>query len=356
MRIALRHKFLLAFELAILAAAVVVRLVWPDVVWPIAALAMAVMAIGWVGYLIATWWIHQSLSRIRKAAEAVGRGDLSRRVELHPRDEIEKLVRSFNQMADRLEQTVTEERVLQAQLTRSEKLAAIGELAATVAHEVNNPLDGLQSCSRIIRRSMDEDAGRVREMLDLMDTGLYRLEMTVRRLLTLARDETVNLAPGEMTQIVNEAVEYVEARIGRQAVTLVKEMPDAPIYVDCDQQQLVQVLINLLGNALDSMLDAGTLTVQLTHDQDNGHVRLTVHDTGSGISPEHLSNIFDPFFTTKAGGAGTGLGLAVVKKVIKAHNGRVRVDSELGQGTSFTIDLPVGSMAHAMTSSQPARV
>ena len=122
------------------------------------------------------------------------------------------------------------------------------------------------------------------------------------------------------------------------------------------QQQLVQVLINLLGNALDSMPDAGTLTVQLTHDQGNGHVRLTVHDTGSGISPDHLSNIFDPFFTTKAGGAGTGLGLAVVKKVIKAHNGRVRVDSELGQGTSFTIDLPVGSMAHAMTSSQPARV
>jgi len=356
MHIALRHRFLLVFELAVLVLATVVWLVWSEAVWPIAVVAGAVMVVGWVLGLVGNWRIHRSLSRVRRAAEAIGRGDLSRRVELRPGDEIEKLVRSFNQMADRLERTVSEERELQRQLTRSEKLAVIGELAATVAHEVNNPLDGLQNCSRIIRRSA-EDPQRVRHLLDLMDGALYRIEMIVRRLLTLARDETTRLAPGRLDEIVTEAIAFLEPRVGKQGIDLVVRIPDQPVFVVCDRQQMVQVMINLIVNGLDSMSDEGKLTVELATDSRNRLVKIRIGDTGGGIAPEHLAKIFEPFFTTKPGGAGTGLGLAVVKKIVAAHNGHVRVDSKVGVGTTLTIELPVISANEAAAvHGQPAEV
>ncbi len=356
MHIALRHRFLLVFELAVLVLATAVWLVWPEAVWPIAVVAAAVMVVGWVLVLVGNWRIHRSLSRVRRAAEAIGRGDLSRRVELTAGDEIEKLVRSFNQMADRLERTVSEERELQRQLTRSEKLAVIGELAATVAHEVNNPLDGLQNCSRIIRRSA-EDPQRVRHLLDLMDGALYRIEMIVRRLLTLSRDETTRLVPGRLDEIVTEAIAFLEPQVGKQGIDLVVRMPEQPIFVACDRQQMVQVMINLMVNGLDSMSDEGKLTVELASDSQDRLARIRVQDTGEGIAPEHLTKIFEPFFTTKPGGAGTGLGLAVVKKIVAAHNGHVRVESKVDVGTTFTIKLPVTSPSEAAAvRGQPAEV
>ena len=355
MHLALRHKFLLAFEGALIAIGALGWLLCASARLPIVVVTGTAMLVGWLLLVAGSWRLHQSLSRVRRAAEAIGRGDLSRRVELQPRDDIEKLVRSFNQMADRLEQTVLEERDLQQQLTRTEKLAAIGELAATVAHEVNNPLDGLQNCSRIIRRSA-EDPQKVRHLLDLMDGALYRIEMIVRRLLMLARDEPPRLAVTPLNEVITEAIAFVEPRIARQAVELVSEVPEQPVYVECDRQQLVQVLINLMVNALDSMPDGGQLTVGLTPAR-GGQLALLVRDTGSGIAEEHLARIFEPFFTRKAGGAGTGLGLAVVKKIIDAHRGEIRVDSRLGEGTSFTIELSAATFSQAQVRpAQPAEV
>jgi signal transduction histidine kinase len=355
MHLALRHKFLLAFESALVAIGALTWLLCPWALVPIVVVTGAAMLVGWILLAVGSWRLHQSLSRVRRAAEAIGRGDLSRRVELQPLDDIEKLIRSFNQMADRLEQTVSEERDLQQQLSRTEKLAAIGELAATVAHEVNNPLDGLQNCSRIIRRSA-EDPQKVRHLLDLMDGALYRIEMIVRRLLMLARDEPPRLAVTPLNEVITEAIAFVEPRIARQGVELVREVPERPLYVECDRQQLVQVMINLMVNALDSMPDGGRLTIGLGPAK-GGQLNLSVRDTGSGIAREHLGRIFEPFFTRKAGGAGTGLGLAVVKKIIDAHRGRIRVDSRPGEGTSFTIELSAATFSQAQVRlAQPAEV
>jgi len=350
MHLALRHKFLFAFESAMLVVGALAWVVWPGARLPMVVVTGTAMLVGWALLAVGSWRLHQSLSRVRRAAEAVGRGDLSRRVELQPRDDIEKLVRSFNQMADRLEQTVSEERDLQQQLTRTEKLAAIGELAATVAHEVNNPLDGLQNCSRIIRRSA-EDPQKVRHLLELMDGALYRIEMIVRRLLMLARDEPPRLAVTPLNEVITEAIAFVEPRVARQGVQLVTELSE-PLYVECDRQQLVQVLINLMVNALDSMPNGGQLTIGLKPGK-GGRLDLSVRDTGSGIAPEHLTRIFEPFFTRKAGGAGTGLGLAVVKKIIDAHRGRIHVDSTRGEGTSFTIELSAATFGQ--TPARPAQ-
>jgi len=243
-------------------------------------------------------------------------------------------------MADRLEITAREERRLQEQLMRSEKLAVIGELAATVAHEVNNPLDGLQNCSRLARRSIDNPQ-RVRQMLDLMDTGLYRIEMIVRRLLTTARDDAPRIGVVRLDECINDAVMFLEPKVVRHEVDFVCRLGERPVHIKADRQQITQVMINLMLNAIDSMPEGGRLSVVI-HDPDaeRREVRIDVSDTGSGIPEQQRQRIFEPFFTTKAPGSGTGLGLTVVQRIIKAHNGEIEVHSVPGEGTTFSIKLP----------------
>jgi signal transduction histidine kinase len=318
-------------------------LIWPQAYRPILASAGFAAVTAWLVAYYTNQRLRRSINRLRRAADAIGQGDFSKRVEVQPGDEITKLCRSFNQMAGKLEATVKQERRLQEQLTRSEKLAVIGELAATVAHEVNNPLDGLQNCSRIIRKRVDADP-RVNRLLDLMDSGLYRIEMIVRRLLTFARGGVTRLAPVRLDEVVTEATLFVQPRMDRQNVEFVTEFADPPVIAMADRHQLCQVMINLLLNALDAIAEGGRLTIGVQPDPDDAaYVRLSVTDNGDGIPPEHLPRIFEPFYTTKKQGAGTGLGLAVVTQLVEAHHGTVQVDSRPGQGTTFIVRLPAAS-------------
>lgn len=341
MHIGVRRKFLVGYQATILVGALAVLLRWPESRWPILILTGISVLTGWAVATISNRWLHKSIGRLRRAADAIGRGDLCNRVEVHPGDELAKLARSFNQMADRLERTAEEERRLQEQLMRSGKLAVIGELAATVAHEVNNPLDGMQNCSRLIRRSTD-DPQRIRRLLDLMDAGLYRIEMIVRRLLTLARDDAPQIRPVRLDEPINEAVMFLEPKIVRREVEFVRRFGDRPIYVRADRQQITQVMINLILNALDSMPDGGRLSVVIGEpDLTRRTVRVEVTDTGLGIPEQQQQRIFEPFFTTKGPGAGTGLGLTVVARILRAHGGRIEVRSVPGAGTTFTVELPL---------------
>lgn len=341
MHIGVRRKFLIGFLVAILLGAAAVCLIWPSSAVPVLALLAYCVVAAWLVAVISNRWLHRSIGRLRRAADAIGRGDLTNRVEVYPGDEMAKLARSFNQMANRLEETVKEERRLQEQLTRSEKLAIIGELAAEVAHEVNNPLDGIQNCSRLIRRGVG-DQHRVRQMLDLMDTGLYRIEMIVRRLLTMARDDAPQIGTVRLDEVIDDAVVFLEPKITRREVDFVRELSDQPVYVKADRQQLTQVMINLMLNAIDSMPDGGRLTVRVCErDVSLGMGCVRVIDTGCGIPEAQRQRIFEPFFTTKGPGAGTGLGLAMVARVVESHEGRITVDSTPGQGTSFALELPL---------------
>jgi signal transduction histidine kinase len=235
-----------------------------------------------------------------------------------------------------------EQERLRQQLTRSEKLALIGELAATVAHEVNNPLDGLQNSTRIIRRNLD-NVDQTRQLLDMMDAGLYRIEMIVRRLLAMSRDEAINPVPTRMDEIVSDAIVFVQPKFNRRSIKLVREFPDPTPFAMADRNQFVQALINLMINAADSMRDGGTLTLACRPDDESRTVHLEVRDSGSGIDEEHLPHIFEPFYTTKGKGSGTGLGLAVVARVIEAHQGKIDVKSTPGEGTTFIIELPAAA-------------
>lgn len=341
MHLNLRQKYSLAYVAVIATAAGLVMLGWHEDAYGVGVMALAAIGAGWLVWAVAAWRLQRSISRLRQAAEAIGSGDFSQRVPCDEGDDLAKLVQAFNRMADRLGQLAEEERRLRGQLTRSERLAAIGELAATVAHEVNNPLDGIENCTRIIRRNID-NAEQTRRMLDLMDSGLYRIEMIVRRLLSFARDETMNLVPTPLGDVLNDALLFVQPRLDRHGVELVRRGPEQSVFALGDRTQLAQGLINLLLNAVDSIALRGRITVCVVGPTDEAApvVQLSVEDNGDGIAPEHVPHIFEPFFSTKGPGGGTGLGLAVVKKIVEAHHGRIDVDSRLGEGTRFTISLP----------------
>ena len=335
----LRYHFLLIFALLFSGLGVILSLAIPDHCWGIAAMLVGGLVSAWLVALLGERSMRRRLHRLREAADALGRGELGRHITWGPKDDFVKLAESLDRITEQLRARCREEDRLRKQLTRSEKLALIGELAAVVAHEINNPLDGLQNCTRIIRRHRDNPE-QTMELLDLMDAGLYRIEMIVRRLLSMSRDEPVHLTPTRLDEVVNDAVLFVQPRLDRHHIELVRRFPDIPLMAMIDRAQMAQVLINLAINAADSMLDGGRLEIVGRAGNDGRTVLLDVIDTGKGIEPNVLPNIFDPFYTTKDMGLGSGLGLSVVKRIIVAHQGTIEVTSELGRGTCFHIKLP----------------
>jgi two-component system NtrC family sensor kinase len=172
-----------------------------------------------------------------------------------------------------------------------------------------------------------------------MDAGLYRIEMIVWRLLSMSRDDPVMLAPTRLEDVMEDAILFAKPRLDRHGIALAREFPDEPLFLLADRDQLSQALINLILNSADAMPEGGTLTVSGNADTQSAGVVLEISDTGCGISPEHLPHVFEPFYTTKARGRGTGLGLAVVSRVIEAHGGKVTCHSQPGAGCRFRMEL-----------------
>jgi len=296
------------------------------------------LGLAWLISHLAMRNLRQSVHELREATDAISRGDLTQQVSQLTHDDFIKLAESFDRVVNQLRETVREQDRLRQQLTRSEKLALIGELAATVAHEINNPLDGLQNSTRIIRRNLD-NVEQTRYLLDMMETALYRIEMIVRRLLAMSRDEPIHLVPTRMDDIINDAELFVRPRLNRQQIEWICDSPDRSVYVQADRSQLAEVLINLMINAADAMPTGGKLVLRYRLADEGRRVILELSDTGQGVASEHLPNIFEPFYTTKSKGSGTGLGLTVVARIIEAHAGSIDVSSEPGRGTRFRIEL-----------------
>jgi len=343
----LRQRFLWAYTAIVCAAAAVVWWIWPAGWHCILAMLAASVAAAWVVARALTWALRRRVRMLREATEAVSRGELDHRIDVLARDDFVKLAESLDRMVQQLRETVHEREHLRRKLDRSEKLALIGELAASVAHEINNPLDGLQNSTRIIRDDLPaieegnrESIDRTRQLLDLMETGLYRIEMIVRRLLTMSRDEPISAVPTRLDEIVSDAVLFVRPKLDRNRVELLTDFPAEPVFAQADRLQLVQVVINLMINAADAMPDGGKLVVRGRSDGDRGRAILEIIDTGHGIDEKVLPHIFEPFYTTKDKGAGTGLGLSVVARIVEAHGGAIDVTSDPGRGTRFHIELP----------------
>lgn len=224
----------------------------------------------------------------------------------------------------------------QVQLVRADKLAALGTLAAGVAHEVNNPLQPVLTNLEMTLEDIDDGKQVDRELLDFARKEVQRIKRIVTRLLDFARPSKPDMLPTNINEMVNDVMTLTAKQLEHSRVK-VKTILAATRPVMGNADQIRQVILNLVVNAMDAMRDGGTLTIQ-TADARN-ELTLTVHDTGTGIPPEQISQIFDPFFTTKS--SGTGLGLSVSYGIIQGHGGQISVDSKVGEYAAFTIRLPV---------------
>jgi signal transduction histidine kinase len=275
------------------------------------------------------------LNRTIKRATA---GDLSVRARSGTAAEVGELANAFNRMMDEIEESRDREKVQRAQLAHTEKMAAVGTLAAGVAHEVNNPLNGIMTCIENMRANLDD-----REMLeryfDLIHDGLQRIEHTVVNLLDFSRERRMELMPTSINHSLRHVAELTKYQLREGRVDVKLDLDPKQPYVTADQFQMDQLFLNLVLNALQAMPGGGRLILRTI--QKDGRVLAEVHDTGVGIPQERRERIFDPFFTTREVGEGTGLGLTVSDSIATAHGGTLEVESTPGHGSVFRVSFPI---------------
>lgn len=309
--------------------------------------------------------VYRPTAALRRGTERLAAGDLSVVIDAHRSDELGLLAVSFNRMAgslrdadaelrewsrtleDRVGQKTRELEQLNAHLVQVEKNASLGRMAATVAHELNNPLTGILTYAKLTARRIGrllpegEDRHRLLDTLEMIQAESMRCGNIVRGLLTYARQGSAELRPAALHELVDRALKLVAHHIELRGIVAERELTLADDRVVCDPDQIVQALLALLVNAVESMGDGGRLTVRTWVDAAAPDaVRLSIRDTGVGIPPEVQPRIFDPFFSTKQEAKGVGLGLAVVYGIVQRHDGRIEVESRPGGGTTFTITLP----------------
>jgi len=227
---------------------------------------------------------------------------------------------------------------LEEQLQISEKMASIGLLAAGVAHEVNTPLTGISSYTQMLLQQA-EASDPSTKVLEKIERQTFRAAKIVNGLLNLARPAQVDSGPCDINVVINDVLSLLEHQFRTGSIQVRKELAGSAPVVQGIEHKLQQVFLNLFLNARDAMPKGGWLTIVSRQDR-NGAV-VEVGDTGSGIPPDQLSRIYDPFFTTKAIGKGTGLGLSITYGIVQEHGGSITCDSQIGQGTRFTIHLPL---------------
>lgn len=276
--------------------------------------------------------ITRPITALVEANRRLAQGDMTVRVQPYGSGELAELGHSFNKLAETLNST-------QQELLHKERLASMGQLAAGVAHEINNPLGTILLFSDMLYKETSRDDPRSKDLKMIVDET-NRCKNIVADLLNFSRQQEVLAQDIDVNALISSVIEVVEHQPIFESVNFVKHLaPDLPA-IQADPAQLKQVFVNLFNNAAEAKGDGGTITLT-TRPIDGSFVEIKVSDTGCGIPEEDLGKLFTPFFTTKALGKGTGLGLSIVYGIIKMHKGQITAQSEVGQGTTFTITLPI---------------
>jgi two-component system NtrC family sensor kinase len=276
--------------------------------------------------------ITRPIDALVQATKKLAQGDMSVRVKTDGRGEWALLGNSFNSMVEQIHNTEKE-------LLQKEKLASMGQLAAGVAHEINNPLGTILLFADVLSKELPEGDPK-RDDLKMIRNETIRCKNIVSDLLNFARQQEVLAQDTNLHDLLEQATRKVSHQDSFKNVTITRSFSNDPLVLQADQSQLMQVFVNLLNNAAEAISGFGTITIA-TRTPEKGWVAVTVSDTGCGIREEHLEKLFTPFFTTKPIGKGTGLGLSIVYGIIKMHRGQIAVKSTLGQGTTFTVTLPM---------------
>jgi two-component system, NtrC family, sensor kinase len=302
-------------------------------------------------FLVVYVVLHRSLSRpiaaLLGGAKALGEGDLSHRVKTpETGDEIEQLAMEFNRMADNLteqrraaEQAAENRLILEKQLRHSERLASVGRLAAGIAHELGAPLNVIDARAEQLVEKPETAREKQIKNLTIIRSQTARITHIVRQLLNLARPYNLRFEKIALKDLVKSALAEFDVRENLQ-IELVAEKE---LYFSGDADFLEQVLVNIFRNAVQAMKSSGILKIELGESvRDGGNFAVVkVSDTGMGITPENIEKIFDPFYTTKDIGEGTGLGLAVSRRIVEEHGGTIEAANITNGGALFTIYLPL---------------
>ncbi len=261
-------------------------------------------------------------------------------------DEIDILAEKFNDMILRLNITYKDLQTTQTNLIQSEKLASVGTLTAGLAHEINNPVAGLQNC---IRRIKNDPANieQNEKYLVMMETATNKIEAVVKNLLEFTRKQEIKYCSLDIEELIENSLMLVSHRLEKLRISVTKTIDKNLKKVSGDKNQLEQVLLNLFINSIDSIEEKILLQPEsdrrliITSSNSNKNIEVLIEDTGNGIPENQKDKIFDPFYTTKAPGKGTGLGLSIVYKIIDSHNGKISLQSIVGKGTTFILQFPI---------------
>jgi len=299
-------------------------------------IGIAILSISFLIWLIIYQLVGKPVRKLMKATDAVAAGDLDYRIEVKRDDELGKLQSSFNDMTGKLAET-------QSQLYQSNKMASVGQLAAGIAHEINNPLTGILTFSSLLLNQPDQDPA-VHEDLETIVRETKRCRDIVKGLLDFSRQVPPRKTNSDFNKIVNQALAIVDHELDVANIQVTRGLLEELPTVRVDANQMIQVLINLLVNAAHAIgtKKGGEIFVgtDLRKIDGSPHIEVKVADNGCGIPNKNLQKIFEPFFTTRDTG-GTGLGLAVIWGIVEEHGGTISVDSQPNRGTTFTIRLPV---------------
>jgi len=299
-------------------------------------LVFALMAISVLSIFTALFLafnVNRPLRAIEDAIHKVANGDYTNIPTISTGDEFESLVTSLNDMINELNKR-------SEQLIQTEKLASLGTLTSGVAHELNNPLNNIYtSCQILLEDLEDDNLEYKRELLIQTEKQIERARDIVKALLEFSRVRSFSLKMVNFRDLVDETIRLIKGELPAN-ITLKVEVPEG-IRAEMDPRRIQQAMLNLMLNGMQAMEDGGELTIRAWEEKDKGELYFQVQDTGKGIPEENLTKIFDPFFTTSDIGKGSGLGLSITHGIIEQHGGRIKVDSEVGKGTTFTVILPI---------------
>jgi two-component system, NtrC family, sensor kinase len=324
----------------------------------------ALLLIAVLSWFVVLRVVGRPVKALQHGTDHLAAGDLGYQIEVHSRDEIGKLASSFNGMShelatehnenvlwtqtleQRVEQKTRELKRAHEHALHTEKMASIGKMAAVLAHEINNPLSGILTYAKLLRKWVQHDdagmsrRGEIYESLDLIASESRRCGDLVKNLLTFSRTTPMNLQPTNLNQVIDRSLLLVQHQFDLAGIQVQPKLdPDLPP-VHCDGAQIEQVLLALIMNAIDAMPQGGNLWLTTSCNSEDSSVRVVVRDDGAGIPPDILPRIFEPFLTTKETGRGVGLGLAISQNILERHHGSIEVQSEVGRGTTFTLTLP----------------
>ena len=323
---------------------------------------LLVVIISFFTNMFITILFHKPMNKIRAGIEEIGNGNLDYKIEISSKNELGQLVKRFNEMStklneayieiknwsdtlnDKVNEKTEELKNIYDQVNQIEKLASLGKLSATVAHELNNPLAGILTYSKLISKKIqamqkDSEYQKVIEFLDVISHEAARCGQIVKDLLIFSRSEQDEFAQENLLKIVENSVTVINHHLEINGINLIKDYTDTPILLYCNADKIQQALMALLINSIEASPNGGSITLSITREISN--IVVKVIDEGTGISSKDLPHIYEPFYSTKEASNGTGLGLAVAYGIITQHKGKIEVEKTSNRGTTFKITLPL---------------